>query len=79
MEVGEVTNYFEHVKAAAIKLAKPLKVGDIIQIKGGEIEFKQKIESMQIDKNPVVKAKAGDEIGIKVKNKVRRGYKVFKA
>ncbi len=78
MEIGEVTNYFEHVKAAAIKLSKPLKVGDTIQIKGGEMDFKQRVESMQIERNPVVKAKAGDEIGIKVKNKVRRGYKVFK-
>ena len=78
MEIGEVSNYFEHVKAAAIKLKKPLKVGDTIQIKGGEIDFKQKVASMQIDRNPVAKAKAGDEIGIIVKNKVRRGYKVFK-
>ncbi len=76
--IGEVSNYFDHVKAAAIKLKKPLKVGDTIQIKGGENDFEQKIEGMQIDHKPVKEAKKGDEIGIIVKQKVRKGYKVFK-
>lgn len=79
MEIGEVTNYFEHVNAAAIKLTKPLKIGDKIQIKGGETDFEQKVESMQINRKPVKSAKKGDEIGILVPKKVRKGYKVFKA
>jgi len=78
MEIGVVSNYFEHVNAAAIKLTKPLKVGDKIQIKGGETDFEQKVESMQIDKKKVDKAKKGDEIGIIISQKVRKGYKVFK-
>lgn len=78
MEIGIVTNYFEHVNAAAIKLSKPIKIGDIIQIKGGEKDFEQKIESMQINKKQVEKAKKGDEIGVIVSEKVRKGYKVFK-
>ncbi len=78
MEIGEVSNYFEHVKAAAIKLVKPLKVGDTIVFKGGETEFQQKVDSMQIEKKSVKEAKKGDEIGILVKEKVRKGYKVFK-
>lgn len=77
-EIGEVSNYFEHVNAAAIKLKSPLKVGETIQIKGGETDFEQAIESMQLDHKPIDKAKKGDEIGILVKQKVRKGYKVFK-
>lgn len=77
-EIGEVSNYFEHVNAAAIKLKSPLKVGDTIQIKGGETDFEQAVESMQLDHKSVDKAKKGDEIGILVKQKVRKGYKVFK-
>lgn len=76
--IGEVSNYFEHVGAAAIKLLKSLKVGDIIKIKGGEIEFEQMIESMQINHKPAKEAKKGDEIGIIVKQKVRKGYKIYK-
>ena len=77
-QVGTVSNYFDHVKVAAMKLVGPLKVGDVVEIKGGEVDFEQKISSMQIQHEKVDKAKKGDEIGIKVKKKVRKGYKVFK-
>ena len=78
-EIGRVSNYFENVGAAAIKLEAPLKVGDSVKIRGGEIEFEQKVASMQIDRKSVASAKKGDEIGILVKKKVHKGYKVFKA
>ncbi len=77
-QIGVVTNYFEHVKAAAIKLSAGLKVGDTIRISGGETDFEEKVESMQINREKVQKAKKGDEIGVVVKEKVRKGYKVFK-
>ena len=76
--LGVVTNYFDHVKAAAIKLAGTLKVGDKIKIVGGDTEFEQVVDSMQIDREVVKNAKKGVEIGIKVLEKVRKGYKVFK-
>lgn len=77
-QIGEVSNYFEQVSVAAIKLEAPLKVGDTVEFKGGEVDFEQKIESMQIQHKQVKTAKKGDEIGIKVAGKVRKGYKVFK-
>ena len=77
-KIGIVSNYFDHVNVAAVKLGAPLKKGDTIKIIGGETEFKQKVDSMQIQHEKVEKAKKGDEIGIKVKEKVRKGYKVFK-
>lgn len=78
-QIGTVSNYFEHVGVAAIKLQDNLKVGDKIKITGGEnTDFEQEVTSMQIHKDKVEKAKKGDEIGIKVKEKVRKGYKVLK-
>lgn len=77
-EIGEVSNYFDHVQVAAIKLSAPLKIGDTIKFKGGEIEFEQTVDSMQINKVSVKSAKKGDEIGLKVAGKVRKDYKVFK-
>lgn len=77
-EIGVVTDYFQKVNAAAIKLSGPLKVGDKIKFKGGQNEFEQVIDSMQIDRKPIQVAKKGDEIGILVKEKVRKDYKVFK-
>ena len=77
-QIGEVSNYFEHVSVAAIKLDAPLKVGDTVEFRGGEVDFEQKVGSMQIQHEKVVSAKKGDEIGIKITGKVRKGYKVFK-
>lgn len=78
-QIGTVSNYFDQVQAAAIKLSAPLKVGETIRMKGGETNVELTIESMQINRIPVKSAKKGDEIGILVKEKVHKGYKVFKA
>lgn len=77
-EIGEISNYFAHVNAIAIKLKGPLKIGDTIHVKGGDTDFEQVIESMQIDRKDVKSAKKGDEVGILIKDKARKGYKVFK-
>ncbi len=76
--IGKVTHYFDKIKVAAIKLNAPLKVGDQIRIVGGEVDFKQKVSSMEINHQKINKAKKGEEIGLKVKEKVREGYRVFK-
>lgn len=77
-EIGEVSDFFAQVNAAAIKLKAPLKVGDTIKVKGGENEFEQVVESMQIDRKPIQAGKKGDEVGILLIDKARKGYKVFK-
>jgi len=78
-QIGEVSNYFDHIGVAALKLSAALKLGDKIHIKGGEsTDFEQEVKSMQVLHDKVEKAKSGDEVGIKVKKKVRKGYKVFK-
>lgn len=77
-QIGVISNYFDHISVAAIKLKDSLKVGDKVKIVGGDVEFEQKIGSMQIHHKKVDKAKKGDEIGIKVDEKVRKGYKVLK-
>jgi len=76
--IGEVTNYFKNVNAAAIKLTAPLKVGDKIKIKSTEKEVEVKISSMQIDRKPVKEAKKGDEIGLLVPEAVHKDNKVYK-
>lgn len=79
-QIGVVDNYFQHVKAAAIKLSGPIKVGDKIRIMGGEeTDFEMDIKSMQANRSDITKAKKGDEIGLLVPEDVRKGYKVYKA
>jgi len=77
-EVGEVFTYFAQVGVAGIKLSGTLKVGDKIRIKGSTTDIEMDLDSMQIQRESVEEAKKGDEIGIKVSDKVRSGDKVYK-
>lgn len=76
-QIGEVSNYFKHVNAAAIKLSAPLKVGDKIKIVGGDKSIEMTIKSMQINRKDIKTAKKGDEIGLLVPEDVHKGYRVF--
>ena len=76
-EIGTVSSYFSHVDVAAIKLSKPLKVGDKIHLKGHTTDFEVVVKEIQIEREAVEKAKKGDHIGIKVPEKVRPNDKVF--
>jgi selenocysteine-specific translation elongation factor len=75
--IGKVTHYFSKISVAGIQLSGTLKVGDKISIEGATTNFEENIDSMQIDNKPVTEAKAGDMIGIKVKDKTRMGDNVF--
>ena len=77
--IGVVSNFFEQVGVAAIKLTSPLKIGDKIRLVGGDVDAEEIIKSMQIQHEAVKSAKKGDEIGVKIGSKVRKGYRVFKA
>ncbi len=78
MEIGKVSDFFARPIVAGIELTAPLKVGDKIHITGHTTDMELTIESMQIDNVNVTEAKAGDSVGIKLSDRVRRGDKVFK-
>ena len=78
-KMGEVAHYFGHISVAAVKITgEGLKVGDTIHIKGHTTDFQQTVGSMQIENESVSVAKAGDSIGIKVKERVRGNDIVYK-
>jgi hypothetical protein len=76
-QIGIVSSYFSHVGVAAIKLSDNLKVKDKIKIKGQTTDLETDVGEIQIEREPVQNAKAGDHIGIKVPDKVRPNDKVF--
>lgn len=81
-EAGKVSHWFGVPQVAAMTLSTSLKVGD--QIKFEKSDLEQTVSSMQIEKQPVEEAKAGDEVGIKVEGlsadqKIHPGEKVLKA
>ena len=78
-KIGEVTHYFGHVNAAAVKILKDgLKVGDSIYIKGHTTDFKELVKSIQLDHATIPEGKKGQEIGLLVKSRVRQGDSVYK-
>jgi len=78
-KIGVVEHFFNNINVAAIKITGgELKIGDLIHIVGAHTDFTQEIDRMEIDRNPVDVAKAGDAIGIKVKDRVREHDIVYK-
>jgi len=76
--LGQVEDYFAHVNVMALKLLAPVSVGNMIRIKGHTTDITQKVESMQIEHQPVQTASAGDSVGIKIADRARRTDMVYK-
>ncbi|MCG2685816.1 translation elongation factor-like protein [Candidatus Parcubacteria bacterium] len=77
-EIGKVAHYYTKIGVAIIELTDALKVGETIHIQGATTDFEQVVESMQIEHESIDEAKAGDVVGLKIKEKVREGDIVSK-
>ena len=76
--IGKVSDFFAKPVVAGIELTAALKVGDKIHIKGHTTDLEMTVTSMQIKNVNVQEANAGDSIGIKVTDRVRKGDSVSK-
>ena len=76
-QIGEITHYFSHLGVGIFKFNKTVKVGEKIHIKGATSDFVQTLSSMQYDHKDIEAAKKGQEVGIKIDEKVREGDKVY--
>ncbi len=76
--IGKVSDFFSRPVVAGIELTATLKQGDKIHIRGHTTDMEFTIDSMQINNVDVNLAKAGDAIGVKVSERVRRGDIVYK-
>lgn len=74
--VGTVTHYYDKLGVGIVKLKKPLKVGDAVKFSGNTTSFEQEISEMQLMHKDVTAGKKGQEVGLKVTEKVRDGDKV---
>ncbi len=78
-KVGEVVKFFAKPSVAAVVITDgSLKVGDTIHFKGHTTDFTQRVDSMQMDNQPVDEADAGDDVGIGVAERVRPGDVAYK-
>lgn len=78
VEIGKVSDFFAQPVVAGIELTALLKLGDKIHIKGHTTDIELTVDSMQINNVDVKEGKAGDSVGIKVSERVRRGDTIYK-
>lgn len=79
IEIGHVSHFFPKIGVAVIEVtAGSLKVGDTIRIKGHTSDTTQTVDSLQQEHLQVPEIKAGASAGLKVKEHVREGDKVYK-
>ena len=78
MVVGTVSDFFARPLVAGVELSAPLKVGDMIHVKGHTTDITMAVESMQIDNVNVMEAKTGDAVGIKLTDRARKGDIIYK-
>ena len=75
--LGVVEHFFEKIGVAAIKIYSNVKVGDVIEIGTEDEAIRQRISSMQINKQNVLEAHSGDSIGIKTRCPVYKDSNVY--
>jgi putative protease len=77
--IGVVTHYYSHLSVAVVKLeAARLRVGDTIHIRGHTTDFKQRIDSLEVNHAPVQEVGPGDDFGLKVREHAREHDIVYK-
>ena len=75
--VGVISRYFHKIGVAAIILEDTLNVGSKIKIKGATTDFEMDIKSMQVDRTEIESGSKGQEIAIKVPDRVRENDVVY--
>lgn len=80
MQVGKVSHYFTKIGVAVVEVTDgSIKVGDTIHIKGHTTDFRQKVQSMQIEQDKIDIAEPGQSIGLRVDEPVRAHDAVYKS
>jgi putative protease len=76
-KIGTITHFFDRISVGIIKLNGKLKVGDKVRIQGGTTNFEQEISEIQLEHESIPEGKKGQEVGVKVKDKVREEDSVY--
>jgi putative protease len=75
--IGKITHFYGKLMVAIIDLTAPLKVGDTIHIKGTSDDFTQQVEQLQFDHKDIKQATAGQQVGVKVNQKIHDNDQVY--
>ncbi len=75
-----MTHYYNQPSVAAVQLepGTKLRVGDVIRIRGHTTDFRQTVESLEINHTPATEVGPNDDFGLKVVEHAREHDVVFK-
>ncbi len=76
-KIGTITRYFHKIGVAAIMLEDTLKVGSKIMITGATTNLEMTVTSMQVDRVNIDTGSKGQEIAIKVPDRVREKDTIY--
>jgi putative protease len=77
--IGLITHYYPHVNAGIVRIESgELRVGDTIHVRGHTTDYYQRVDRIEVDHQPVEVARAGQEVGIHVSQRVREHDEVTK-
>lgn len=78
-KVGEVFHFYTKISVAAIRITDDgIAVGDTVQIQGPSTNLEQTVDALQIEHAVVSRAGPGQEVGMKVRDRVREKDFVYK-
>jgi putative protease len=78
-QVGVIVKFFAKPSVAALEVTNgTIQKGDLLRYKGHTTDFIEEIVSMEIDNQSVDEVKPGDLVGVKIRERVREGDKVYK-
>ncbi len=79
LRIGTVTHFFAKPLVAAIRIDEGhLSVGDAIHFKGHTTDLHHRVDSMEVEHQPVQSAGVGDLVGIRVPARVREHDAVYR-
>jgi translation elongation factor EF-1alpha len=76
--IGEVTHFYNRIGVAVIDLSGSVQLGDQVHFLGRSTDFRQDVQSMQIEHQSITEAGKGEEIAMKVERRVRKSDRVYK-
>lgn len=76
--IGKVIHYYPKISVAAVILEDHIARGDHIHIRGPHDDMHQSVTSIEIEHMPIEEAGPGQDVGIKVTERVHKGDVVFR-
>lgn len=74
---GEVIHFYNKISVTVVKLTEGVAIGNVLHFLGAHTDFRQTVKSMQVEHEEIESGAPGQEVAIKVKQRVRAGDSVF--